>query len=817
MKLGGCELLEEIGQGGMGLIYKARQISLDRIVAVKILAEHLAHNPSFVERFQREARAIAKINHPNILAVYDVGNQDGRHFMLMELIDGGNLAEMLNQTGLMDPDDATEMILQAARGLECAAAANIIHRDVKPDNIMLTSKRVVKVSDFGLAKELDGTMTETQAVMGTPAYMSPEQCDGRDLDSRTDIYSLGGTFYRCLTGRLPFEAETAMSMMYRHKHVPLVPPVQIVPTLPPALSEIICRMMAKDRAERYQSMTEVVAAIEAARRSPQGPADLNRTMPLPPSAPEPVGQISGAFAVPGADSRVFAPSPSREQVADTAARCKKAAEELSAQGKYVQAARELRRLLEVAPGDTEARNALKELERRASEKRMAGTEIRTLISSGHYEDALKRWKALEEGVRDEQLAKQIEHLDKAVVPALKLAVQAETAVAEGRLEEAAGLFQKALQLDPASERAKQGIKSVERTRQRIDFLLKEGYGHRQNRDYSQAVAVWEKVLAAEPQHAQARRLIVEARLAAAAEAYSEEDFDKSVGHYESLLKLQPEHEEARKLVAEAIIKRDRVNDLRKAAQIAKAKGDLAASARAWEDLTGIIPKNRVARDGLASVRRSISRKRTKRLSAILVLLVLGVSAFYGWRDWSALQAAQVALDAADYRRARIEAMRVHLPFFKARAAEILVKVGFRDGMRKADEGEKEGRWDKAAEGIKEAAQYYDGDDLNLRKSLDRRLAQYECFQSRDLARVADKEGRWSDAEAKFQMGCNSAKKAELKDVADELDRDRQFCYWMGEGDRIIAEGRKEEARRAFEQARQIRPDDERVVKALGGN
>ena len=293
MRLGGCELLEEIGQGGMGSIYQARQVSLDRIVAVKILADHLAHNPSFVERFQREARAIARVNHPNILGVYDVGHQEGRHYMIMELVEGGSLAELLEKRGLIDPDEAVELVLQAARGLECAANQNIIHRDVKPDNIMLTKQQVVKVSDFGLAKELDSTMTETQAVMGTPAYMSPEQCDGRDLDSRTDIYSLGGTFYRCLTGRLPFEADTAMSMMYRHKHVPLTPPHEIIPTLSRAISEVIVKMMAKDRRERYQSMGEVTRALSAASGSKPG-FDPGKTMPLDPSA-----EAAGPAAVAG--------------------------------------------------------------------------------------------------------------------------------------------------------------------------------------------------------------------------------------------------------------------------------------------------------------------------------------------------------------------------------------------------------------------------------------------------------------------------------------------------------------------------------------
>jgi tetratricopeptide (TPR) repeat protein len=815
MKLGGCELLEEIGQGGMGLIYKAKQLSLDRIVAVKILAEHLAHNPSFVERFQREARAIAKVNHPNILAVYDVGQQDNRHFMIMELIDGGSLSELLEKRGLLEPWEAAEIILQAARGLECAAAANIIHRDVKPDNIMLTTKRVVKVSDFGLAKELDSQMTETQAVMGTPAYMSPEQCDGRELDSRTDIYSLGGTFYRCVTGRLPFEAETAMSMMYRHKHVPLVPPNQIVPTLPAVLSEMISRMMAKDRAERIQSLSEVVQALEAACRSGQtaAAADPGKTIPLP--RPE-SAQSAPGFTVPGADSRVLAAPPNRQQIVDTAARCKKAAQDLCTQGKYAQAARELRRLLEVAPDDAEARNALRDIERRATDKRMAGTEIRTLISSGHYEEALKRWKGLEEDIRDEQLIKQIEHLEKVVVPALRFAEQADAAVTGGRLEEAAVLFQKALTLDPASERAKQGLRGVERTRQRIEFLLKEGYGHRQNRDYTQAVTVWEKVLAAEPTNSQARRLIVEARLSAAGEAYADEDFDKAVVHYEGLLKIAPDHEEAKQAVAEAIVKRDRVNELRKAAQMAKAKGDLAASARAWQELTGIIPKNRVARDGLVSARKSLSLKRARRLIVVLVLLGAGTAALMGWKNWSALRAARQALADNDLTLAQSQAARVWLPVLRAEAGDISRKAAFRQRRQKAEEAFKDKEYSNAVKLQEETIALYGnlGEiDPKTLASLQRKLAEYKYWEYSTLAKTEDAKSNWFAAMGKYQAATRCATDAELRQEAADLDRDRQFCYWMDEAARCKKENQPDAERRAYEQARLLRPTDPRIPKA----
>src|SRR5579862_670820 len=164
--VGGCMILEVIGQGGMGVIYKARQKSLDRVVALKVLAPHLANDVNFVGRFQREARAIARVNHPNILAVYDVGDDQNTNYMIMELIDGQSLAEMqTDRHGALPWEEASNFIKQAAQGLEAAQASGIIHRDIKPENLMLTKKGVIKVSDFGLAKDADATTTSTDAVM----------------------------------------------------------------------------------------------------------------------------------------------------------------------------------------------------------------------------------------------------------------------------------------------------------------------------------------------------------------------------------------------------------------------------------------------------------------------------------------------------------------------------------------------------------------------------------------------------------------------------------------------------------------------------
>jgi serine/threonine protein kinase len=821
VNLGGCELLEEIGQGGMGVIYRAKQLSLDRIVAVKILAHHLAHDPSFVERFQREARAIAKINHPNILGVYDVGHHEKWHYMIMELVDGSSMAELLETRGILEPGEAAELISQGAKGLECAANQNIIHRDVKPDNIMLTSQHVVKVSDFGLAKELDSTMTETQAVMGTPAYMSPEQCDGRDLDSRTDIYSLGGTFYRTITGRLPFEADTAMSMMYRHKHVPLTPPRDIIPTLPESISNIICRMMAKERDERFQSMGEVVRALEEAKQIKQA-FDPGRTMPVgpPPGSKsiEPRGDESGPTFL-QSDTRTAAPEPSHQELLDTQMRCRETAEKLLTEGKLAQAARELRRLLELVPDDDESRAQLRIIEEKVAKKRQMNGEIRALVSSSHYEEALDKWNAMDKELRDEQIATQMERLASTVVPSLSQAAKADQEANSGHLEAAVRIYEEALKLDPGNEKAKQGLKSVEKAKQRIQFLLKEGYGHRQNRDYGQAIEVWEKILTVEPDNSQARRLIIEVRMAAASEAYNAEDFDKAVKHCEGVLKIDEKHAGAGRTLADAVTKRDRVAELRRRAELSRGKGDLSGSVKAYRELSAIVPKSRVARDGLTSTRKALSQKRSKRLLFLLVLLALVGGGYFSLEQWRLMDRARKEFRATDYTQSGIHASRVWHPIWKAEAQKLMRKARLQSDRQKALKHETAEEWQEAAEVMKKILGYYEG-PKEMIATYQRRLAinkyKLNSQQAQEIEETAGADhAKWKQAETLYNHAMNAVADIEaLQRDYMHAKNNSLFCMHVALGLKKLAANENYEANTNFQKALQRRPDTTKLSDEL---
>ena len=278
----GYEIQRELGRGGMGAVYLARQLSLDRPVALKVMSRKWANDPTFVARFTREAYAAAQLSHPNIVQIHDIGEVDGSRFFSMEYIPGKSLADVVKARGKIDPETAVGYILQAARGLKHAHERGMIHRDVKPDNLLLDPSGLVKVADLGLVKtpavtRTDDTlltsqsglhtlpldMTGARMALGTPAYMSPEQCrDAAAVDHRADIYSLGATLYVLVTGRTPFDGVTAVEVMTKHAYEPLVPPEQIVARVPKGLSAVIMRMMEKDASVRYQSMDEVVRALE---------------------------------------------------------------------------------------------------------------------------------------------------------------------------------------------------------------------------------------------------------------------------------------------------------------------------------------------------------------------------------------------------------------------------------------------------------------------------------------------------------------------------------------------------------------------------
>ena len=253
---GGYRLEQKIGQGGMGTVFKGRQVSLDRVVAVKILNKALYENREFIKRFEREAKSIAKINHPNIVAVYDFGVHDGLWFMVNEFIEGQSLSKIISDRLVLPVAETITYIVHCLSGLAHVGSGNIVHRDIKPDNILITKDGIAKIADFGLAKDVsersDATdLTAVGLAMGTPAYMSPEQCMGRKLDGRSDQYALGVTAYFALTGEKPFTGQSSFEIMTRQREHSPPAPHQLNPNVPANLSALVMKMIAKDPSDRF--------------------------------------------------------------------------------------------------------------------------------------------------------------------------------------------------------------------------------------------------------------------------------------------------------------------------------------------------------------------------------------------------------------------------------------------------------------------------------------------------------------------------------------------------------------------------------------
>ena len=262
------EILERIGTGGMAVVYKAKCHRLNRLVAIKILKSDLAQNEEFRRRFNAESQAVAQLSHPNIVSVYDVSRGGGTEYIVMELIDGITLKQYMEKRGQLNWRESLHFITQIMRGLSHAHSRGIIHRDIKPQNIMVLRDGSVKVADFGIACLADSAQTLTQEALGSVHYISPEQARGDRPDARSDIYSSGVVFYEMLTGRLPFEGESAVAVAIQHlSSIPLAPR-EINPEIPEQLELICMKAMAPDLEHRYQSADAMIADLENFRKNP---------------------------------------------------------------------------------------------------------------------------------------------------------------------------------------------------------------------------------------------------------------------------------------------------------------------------------------------------------------------------------------------------------------------------------------------------------------------------------------------------------------------------------------------------------------------
>jgi len=284
-KLGLYEIVAPLGEGGMAAVYRAYQPSMNRHVALKILPQHFASDPQFTGRFQQEAKVLAKLQHPHILPIFDFGQANGYTYIVMPLVESGTLTDLL-ESGPLSLKQIRALIWQIGEALDYAHARGLIHRDVKPSNVLVDGRGNSMLTDFGLAKIVEGSakFTETGGLLGTPAYMSPEQGRGLPLDGRSDIYSLGVILYEMATGRQPFDAETPIAIVFKHIQDPLPPPRDLNPNLPEAVEAVILKALAKDPADRYQTAREMVEALQAAIPDTL-PNIAKVTQPAPPSAP----------------------------------------------------------------------------------------------------------------------------------------------------------------------------------------------------------------------------------------------------------------------------------------------------------------------------------------------------------------------------------------------------------------------------------------------------------------------------------------------------------------------------------------------------
>ena len=265
------EILEKIGTGGMAIVYKARDHVLNRNVAVKVLKEEFTTDAEFVKRFNIEAQSAASLTHSNIVSIYDVGSEGEIHYIVMELVQGKTLKEIITDGGILPWKWTVNIAIQIASALEVAHRNNIVHRDIKPHNIIITEDGTAKVTDFGIAKAVsNSTITSFGATIGSVHYFSPEHARGGYTDAKSDIYSLGVVMYEMLTGKVPFDADTPVSVALKHMQEKPVEPKKINNTIPDSVNKIIIKAMQKEPNLRYNSATEMLTDLREAIKNPNG-------------------------------------------------------------------------------------------------------------------------------------------------------------------------------------------------------------------------------------------------------------------------------------------------------------------------------------------------------------------------------------------------------------------------------------------------------------------------------------------------------------------------------------------------------------------
>jgi len=306
----GYKMKKRLGSGAMATVFLARQLSLDRLVAIKVLPKKLSNNANFIERFYKEGRAAAQLNHPNIVSAYDVGKAGDHHYFVMEYVDGETVYERIVKDRRMSEDDAINFVRQVAEALQHAHQRGFIHRDIKPKNIMINREQTVKLADLGLARAMsdhEAAKAEAGRAYGTPYYISPEQIRGElKIGPPADIYGLGATFYHMVTGRVPFEGKNPSSVMHKHLKADLVPPDHVNPKISAGCAQVIEMMMAKRTKDRYERVADLIEDLDLIRDGQpphfaRGAIDLSQ---IPQTGPAEPSKSGTGMAGPAAGDRI---------------------------------------------------------------------------------------------------------------------------------------------------------------------------------------------------------------------------------------------------------------------------------------------------------------------------------------------------------------------------------------------------------------------------------------------------------------------------------------------------------------------------------
>lgn len=367
--IGGYRIVERIGRGGMGTVYKAIQLSLERVVALKILAPHLVRNRSFIERFIKEARAAGRLNHPNIVQALDVGSEGRIYYFSMEFMAGGSLMDRLRESPRLPLEESLRIALDVARGLEYAESQGVIHRDIKPDNIMFDEANRAKIGDLGIAEVIEEgrrTFVQSEGVFGSAHYMAPEQAAGKEIDHRVDIYSLGATLYRVLAGRPLFKGSSLREIMDKQINEPPTPLNQIVPDFPEYVVKTVHRMLAKNPSYRHQNARAVVEDISSLLEDPSRPPPSLRPRPLTSitrsrrkKRPKPILWAIGIVVAIGALALFFALSAKQGEPT----KLQRQAVSFEGLGKYTEAIALYRRIINEFPDSPQAGEANKQIQK----------------------------------------------------------------------------------------------------------------------------------------------------------------------------------------------------------------------------------------------------------------------------------------------------------------------------------------------------------------------------------------------------------------------------------------------------------------------